>query len=102
MDVNVICTGTIMTSRLLEYSRLRRRWPWKPYLLGLATTPAIYLLLYGVLRLTGAYYTFFNQGSWEISGGTGVYAVDLSFLPLAVIEGDLHNRLRWLPEPTGG
>jgi hypothetical protein len=90
------------TSPSLEYSTLRRRWPWKPYLLGVLTTPAAYLLLYVVLRFTGVFYTYYSQGSWEIEGGTGIYVIDMPFFPLAVMEGDLHNRLRWLREPTGG
>ena len=90
------------TSNALDYSTLRHCRPWKLYLLGVATTPAVYLLMYALLRLTGVYYPYFSQGSWAIDGSTRVAIVDLSFFPLAVIEADLHNRLRWLPEPTGG
>jgi hypothetical protein len=87
---------------LLDYPAAPRRRPWRAYLLGVATTPALYLLLYLVLRGTGVYYAYHSQGSWEIDGGTGIYLLDVPFLPLAFMEGDLHNRLRWLPEPTGG
>ena len=73
-----------------------------PYLVGVVTTPAVYLLLYAILRLTGVFHAYYSQGSWEIEGGTGVYIVVVAFFPLAVMEGDLPNRLRWLPEPTGG
>lgn len=90
------------TSPSLEYSTSERRRLWKPYVLGVVTTPAIYLLLYAVLRVTGVFHAYYSQGSWEIEGGTGIYIVDLPFFPLAVMEGNLHNRLRWLPEPTGG
>jgi hypothetical protein len=90
------------TSTALDYSTLRHRRPWKPYLLGVVTTPAAYLLVYAILRFTGVFYPYYSQGSWEIDGGTGVVIVDRSFFPLAVIEGELHSRLRWLPEPTGG
>jgi hypothetical protein len=86
----------------LEYSTLRRRWPWKPYILGVVTTPVVYLLLYVILRVTGVFHAYCSQGSWEIEGGTGIYIVDVPFFPLAVMEGDLQNQLRWLPEPTGG
>jgi hypothetical protein len=90
------------TSPSLEYSTLRRRWPWKPYILGVLTTPLVYLMLYAILRVTGAFHPYYSQGSWEIEGGTRIYIVDVAFFPLAVMEGDLQNRLRWLPEPTGG
>jgi|GEM_PF-6255073 len=53
------------TSPSLEYSTLRRRWQWKPYLLGVATLPAFYLVTYIMLRVCGVYYPFFNQGSWD-------------------------------------
>ncbi|MBC7783027.1 MAG: hypothetical protein H7144_04235 [Burkholderiales bacterium] len=85
----------------LEYATLRTRRPWKPYLLGVVTTPAIYLLLYAVLRVTGVFHAYYSQGSWEIEGGTGLYFVDALFFPLAIMESDLQNRLRWLTEPIG-
>ena len=66
------------------------------------TTPAVYLLFYTVLRVTGVFHAYYSQGSWEIEGGTGIYVVDVPFFPLMMMEGDLQNRLRWLPEPTGG
>ena len=86
----------------LKYSKQRRRWPWKEYVLGVVTTPIVYLLLYAILRVTGVFHAYYSQGSWEIEGGTGIYLVDMPFLPLVAMEGDLQNRLRWLPEPTGG
>src|SRR5687768_11076497 len=85
----------------LAYATKSRR-PWKPFVLGVLTTPAAYLLLYAVLRLSGSFHTYYTQGSWEIEGGTGIHFVDTVLFPLATLEGDLHNRLRWLPEPPGG
>jgi hypothetical protein len=93
---------TDTTSHSLEYSTLRPRWAWKAYVLGIGTTPVVYLLLYTILRVTGVFHTHYSQGSWEIEGGTGVYVVDAAFFPPAAMEGDLQNWLRWLPEPTGG
>ena len=81
----------------LEYSTLRRRLPWKPFILGMLTTPVVYLVLYAILRVTGVFHAYYTQGSWEIEGGTGIYIVDVPFLPLALMEGDLQNRHRWLP-----
>jgi hypothetical protein len=89
-------------SHRLEYSTLRGRWPWKPYLLGVATLPGLYFLTYILLRVGGVYYPFFNQGGWDIDGTTNVYLLDLTFVPARMIEADIQNRLRWLPEPTGG
>lgn len=90
------------TSSSLEYSTPPRRWAWKPYLVGVATLPAIYLVTYVLLRLCGVYYPFFNQGSWDIDGTTHVYVLDLAFGPATMIEAEIQNRLRWLREPTGG
>jgi hypothetical protein len=84
----------------LEYSTLRRRWPWKPYALGVLTLPTFYFLLYLILRFAGAFHAYYSQGSWEIEG-TGIYIVDVPFLPLLLMEGDVQNHLRWLKEPTG-
>jgi hypothetical protein len=89
-------------SASLEYSTLRRRLPWKPYLLGVATLPAIYLARYVLLRCCGVYYPFYNQGGWEIDGTTNSLVIDVAFFPARIVEMNLHNRLRWLPEPTGG
>ena len=86
----------------LAYSMLKARRSWKAFLLGVLTTPAAYVLLYVVLRATGIFHTFYNQGGWEIDGGTGIYALDVPFLPLTIFEANLQNRLRWLREPTGG
>jgi hypothetical protein len=90
------------TSPVLNYSTLRRRWPWKPYILGVVTAPTVYLLLYAILRVTGVFHAYYSQGSWEIEGGTGIQIVDVPCIPLTITEGKLQNRLRWLPEPTGG
>ena len=89
------------TASALQYATRRRRWLGEPYVLAVLTAPAAYLVLYVVLRATGVFYAYYSQGSWEIET-TGIYAIDMTFIPLVVIEGDLHNRLRWLPEPTGG
>lgn len=90
------------SSPSLEYSRLRRRLPWTPYLLGVATLPALYLATYVLLRCCGVYYPFYNQGGWEIDGSTNSLIVDGAFFPAMIVEMNLQNRLRWLPEPTGG
>ena len=86
----------------LEYSTLKQRMPWKPYVLGLLTPPLLYLLAYALLRITGVIYPYYSQGSWEMEGGTGVYVIDIWFLPLVLLEGDFHNHFRWLSEPGGG
>ena len=86
------------TSFSLEYSTPRRRWPWKPSLLGVAMLPALYLVAYILVRLCGVYYPFFNQGGWEIDGTTHVQALDEAFAPATMIEADIQNRLRWLRE----
>ena len=90
------------TSTSLDYSTLRRRLPWKPYLLGVVTLPTLYLFTYVLLRLCGVYYPFFNQGSWDIDGTTHVYLLDLAFAPATMVEADVQNRLRWLRVPSGG
>ena len=64
--------------------------------------PVVYLVAYCLLRLSGVYYAYYSQGSWEIEGGTGIPVVDMAFFPTAVIEGSVQNKLRWLKEPTGG
>ena len=87
---------------VLPYSRGRGILPRRSYLLGLVTLPALYVLVYVLLRLAGVYYPFYHQGGWEMDGGTGVYAIDLAFLPATITEIDCQNRLRWLREPTGG
>ena len=86
----------------LPYAPSPPRRPGKSFLLGLLAAPAIYLLLYALLRGTGLFHAYYSQGSWEIEGGTGLYLVDVAFRPLATFEADLQNRLRWLPEPSGG
>lgn len=89
-------------STSLDYSTRRPHRPWKAYILGVLTIPVVYLLLYAVLRLTGVFYAYYSQGNWEIDGGTRIDVVDVWFIPLAITETKLQNRLRWLPEPTGG
>ncbi|HEX8340561.1 MAG TPA: hypothetical protein VF624_06590 [Tepidisphaeraceae bacterium] len=86
----------------LEYATPRRRRPRRPYVLAVTSVALAYLLLYVALRVTGVFYPYYSQGGWEIDGGTGIYAVDIPFLPLAILEGGAHNRLRWLPVPAGG
>lgn len=75
---------------------------WRPFLLGVAAVPSVYVLVYITLRLCGVYHLFYNQGGWEIDGGNGVYIVDVTFLPATIMEADCQNRLRWLREPGGG
>ena len=100
---HAVLFATVEPDRIsLDYTAAPRRRPWRAYLLGVVTTPALYLLLYLVLRGTGVFHAYYSQGSWEIDGGTGIHVIDLPFLPLVIMEGDLHNRLRLLPEPTGG
>lgn len=89
-------------SKVLSYSRTRPRFPWKAYFLGVLTGPALYALLYLLLRICGVFYPFYNQVGWDIDGSTGSYVVDLTFRPATIVEANLQNRLRWLPEPTGG
>jgi len=83
---------------LLEYAR-RRRW-WRKF--GLLWAFILYMLVYAILRFSGVYYAFYNQASWEISGGTGIVAVDAAFLPLSLAEDAVLNQVPLLPEPTGG
>lgn len=64
--------------------------------------PILYVFTYIMLRVCGVYYPFFDQGSWEIEGSTRVFVLDVVFWPAQVIEGEIQNRLRWLPEPKGG
>jgi hypothetical protein len=99
---HVMQHGAMDTSEILAYARSRPRLPWRPYILGLLTVPVLYVLLYLVLRACGVFHAYYSQGSWAIDGGTGIYVVDLPFLPAAIAEADLQNRLRLLPEPTGG
>jgi len=87
---------------VISYSRTKPRLPWKSYLCGVLTVPAIYVLIYVVLRASGVFHPYYSQGSWEIDGGTGIVIVDLPFVPAAIAEGEFHNRLRWLAEPSGG
>ena len=86
----------------LAYSPLTRRWPVKAYLLGLVTLPLLYVVVYLLLRASGAYHPYFSQGSWEIEGTSHVYLLDVAYFPAMIIEGDIQNRLRWLREPSGG
>src|SRR3954468_14348889 len=87
---------------VLSYSRTRPRLSWKPYVLGVLTTPALYVVAYVLLRACGVFYPFYNQGGWDIDGSTGIFAVDVAFLPATFAEANLQSRLRWLAEPTGG
>lgn len=80
----------------------QQRLAWKSFLIGTACVPIAYVLLYLLLRITGVFYAYYSQGSWEIEGGTRFYYVDIWFVPLVMIETDVQNYLRWLPEPTGG
>jgi hypothetical protein len=68
----------------------------------LAALPLLYLSTYATLRVSAVYYLFFDQGSWEVEGGTGLRIVDFIFLPAILTESEIQNRLRWLPEPKGG
>ena len=90
------------TSPFLEYAPSRSRRLWKRYLLSLVTAPLAYILLYVALRMMGILSAYFSQGRWEIEGGTGAYIIDVAFYPMVLIEGDIQNKLRWLPEPSGG
>lgn len=90
------------TDGVLWYARIRRPIPWKPILLGGAALPWLYVLVYVVLRVSGVFHLFYNQGGWEIDGSTGIVAIDVTFLPAMIVEADCQSRLLWLPEPTGG
>jgi hypothetical protein len=90
------------SSHPLPYARIRFRPPWKAFLLGVVSFPAIYIAAYMVLRLCGVFYPFYNQGGWDIDGTTHVYLLDVVFMPANIIECDVQNRLHWLREPGGG
>lgn len=85
----------------LQYSVLKRRLPWKPYLLGVMTLPTLYFTAYLLLRVTGVYYPYWNQGGWDIDGSTRSYLLDALFVPATLLEARIQNELRWLREPTG-
>lgn len=93
-----------MTERpeVMPYSPTKSRMAWRPFVLGVLATPMLYLLLYTLLRVFGVFSPYYSQGSWEIEGGTGIALIDIPFLPAAIAEAELQNRLRWLDEPTGG
>ena len=91
-----------VSSISLGYSSAAGRRRWRAYLLGLFTLPLAYLLLYSLLRVTGVYRVYFSQGSWEIEGSARLHLIDVAYLPMISLEGDMKNWLRWLPEPSGG
>ena len=67
--------------------------------------PAAHFALYVLLRLTGVYYAFFDQGWGDIDGETGVLLIDLSFMPYMLVVGQFHHALDqwgWMEQPTGG
>jgi hypothetical protein len=80
----------------------RRRRHWIVPLAATVLPVVAYVLTYVVLRAAGVYYPFYNQGSWDIDGTTHVTAIDVVFVPALLVEQELQNSLRWLPEPTGG
>ena len=64
----------------MEYGSGRRRGLWfTRFLFVVAALALLYDGTYGVLRLTGVYYPFFDQGSWEIEGSTGIDVIDEAF-----------------------
>jgi hypothetical protein len=87
---------------VISYSRSKPRWPWKAYFCGVLTVPTLYVSIYLALRAGGVFHAYYSQGSWEIEGGTGIVCLDFAFIPAAIAEAEFHNRLRWLPEPSGG
>ena len=88
-------------SSTLDYASAPRTLPWKRGVLGVASMLLVYILVYFILRLTGVYHLFYNQGGWEMDGGTNISFVDGCYVPMVFIEQDLQNRLRWTEEPTG-
>lgn len=87
-------------SSTIAYSpQRRRRGRWKICAIG---TLVLYVLGYAILRFTGVYYAYYSQGSWEISGDTGIVFIDVGFLPMCWCEDAVLNQVRLLPEPTGG
>ncbi len=88
---------------MLTYLTDARPFKWKRYALAGLFLPCIYVLTYLSLRLTGVYHLFWNMGDWDaMDGSTRIEIVDRAFAPAAEIELRLQNRLKWVPEPSGG
>ncbi len=72
---------------------------WRAYFLGVLTPPLIYLGLYAALRFSGVYTVYYAQGSWGIDGTAGKFWVDVIFAPATILEGRVHDFMRWIPIP---
>ena len=91
------------SSHALSYSPERRQLKRKRYVIAALLLPVAYVVTYLVLRLTGVYYLFWNQGSWDsIDGSTRVVFVDRMFTPAVQLELFLQNTFRLAPPPSGG
>ena len=63
----------------------------------------VYLVSYLLLRVSGVYHLFWNQGDWDsIDGSVGFWPIDLLFLPMMLIELFLQNAFHLTPPPSGG
>ena len=66
------------------------------------TLPALYLIFYVFLRLSGVYESYYSQGSWEVDGSSNSYVVDVIYFPLFILETDLQFHFSWFhDEPVG-
>jgi hypothetical protein len=86
----------------LHYTTRDRPRRARRSVIAVASTPAVYIAAYSVLRLCGVFYPFYNQGSYEIDGSTNVRALDILFSPAVLVEDVLRTQVEWLPPPSGG
>jgi hypothetical protein len=90
-------------SQPLSYWSARRPIMRRRYVISALSLPCGYVVTYLVLRLTGVYYLFWNQGDWDgVDGSTGIAIVDRMFTPAAEVELFLQNRFHLTPPPSGG
>jgi len=90
------------TSQSIDYAEPLPPRRLKRTLWAVSIVPLIYISAYFVFRVSGVYYAYWSQGSWEIEGGTGITAVDILFFPACLAEGAVLNNLHLLKVPSGG